>query len=240
MNYNKKNLTFVIPILNEAKNIKNLIPNIYSELKKIRFRHFEIIIVDDNSHDNIKEVFKKLKKKYKNIKLIIRKLKPDLSKSCIQGFENARFNNVMVMDGDAQHSPKYIKHLIYQYFNLNLDFVIGSRNFSKKIHGLSILRKIASIKLIFIINILLGKKTADPMSGFFIFRKKIYKKNKRKLFKKGYKILADLIYSSVNNLKIKDVYIDFKSRKKGKSKMNYKILFLIIIFILRSFRSRFF
>ena len=34
MNYNKKNLTFVIPILNEAKNIKILIPNIYSELKK--------------------------------------------------------------------------------------------------------------------------------------------------------------------------------------------------------------
>ena len=32
------------------------------------------------------------------------------------------------------------------------------------------------------------------MSGFFIFKKKIYEKNKGKLYAKGYKILFDMIY----------------------------------------------
>ena len=40
------------------------------------------------------------------------------------------------------------------------------------------------------------------MSGFFIFKKKIYLKNRKFLFNRGYKILLDLIYSSKENLKI--------------------------------------
>ena len=40
--------TIVIPVYNEAKNLKILIPKIYKELKNTKF---ELIIVDDNSND---------------------------------------------------------------------------------------------------------------------------------------------------------------------------------------------
>ena len=82
------------------------------------------------------------------------------------------------------------------------------------------------------INYLLGVKTADPMSGFFIFNKKIYSKNKRNLYANGYKILSDLIYSSKEKLKIDDIPIIFKKRNMGKSKMNLSILLKLINFIL--------
>ena len=42
-------------------------------------------------------------------------------------------------------------------------------------------RFIASKILIYIFFIFVGTKTADPMSGFFIFKKTIYIKNKKKL-----------------------------------------------------------
>ena len=66
------------------------------------------------------------------------------------------------------------------------------------------------------------------MSGFFVFKKKIYTDNKKKLLKKGYKILLDLIYSSKKKIKICDVLIDFNSRGEGFSKMDYKIIYLLI------------
>ena len=74
--------------------------------------------------------------------------------------------------------------------------------------------------IIYIINFLLDNKTTDPLSGFFIFKKRIYKKNKKKLFGQGYKILADIIYSCPEKLKILDCDIFFDSRKSGKSKIN--------------------
>ena len=69
------------------------------------------------------------------------------------------------------------------------------------------------------------------MSGFFIFRKKIYLKNKQKIFKKGYKILFDLI-TSKKNLSISDIDIKFLRRNKGQSKMSFKIIFILVFQII--------
>ena len=96
--------TIVIPVYNEAKNLKILVPKIYYELEN---KKFEIIIVDDNSTDTTKKVLKKFKKK--NFHHIIRKDKRDLSKSCILGFKKSKYNNLIVMDGDLQHKPSDIK-----------------------------------------------------------------------------------------------------------------------------------
>ena len=71
-----------------------------------------------------------------------------------------------------------------------------------------------------------------------MFKKKIYKKNKKKLYGKGYKILADLIYSSDRKLMILDQNIYFNIRKSGHSKMNINVLFQLLIFILRSFLNK--
>ena len=77
------------------------------------------------------------------------------------------------------------------------------------------------------------------MSGFFLFKKEIYKINKKNLYGAGYKILADLIYSSNSPLKVVDKDIFFDKRKSGKSKMNIKVLFQLIIFIINKFFKRF-
>ena len=78
------------------------------------------------------------------------------------------------------------------------------------------------------------------MSGFFIFKKKIYYRNKKKLYAKGYKILFDLLYSSNSKLKIFDVDINFRGRSVGSSKMNLKILYILILMIIKKSFTRFF
>ena len=73
-------LSLVIPVLNEEKNIKLLINLIKKNLKTIKY---EIIFIDDNSTDNSKKIIKEFEKKNKFIRYFNRKNKNrDLSKSC--------------------------------------------------------------------------------------------------------------------------------------------------------------
>ena len=68
------------------------------------------------------------------------------------------------------------------------------------------------------------------MSGFFLFKKKLYEKNKKHFFGKGFKILADLLINSEKKLKTVDYFITFKRRINDKSKMGLKILLILIQF----------
>ena len=237
-----KEISIIIPILNESENVKLLIPEISKNIKILKILKYEIILVDDNSEDQIELVVRKLRKKFKSLKLLIRKKKDkDLSKSCILGFEKSKYKNILVMDGDFQHHPKYILNLVKNINKTNCDIVVGARDLtSTKKTKLSIFRLGSSFIVTTFLNIALGKKTSDPLTGFFLFRKEIYKKNKKQLFAKGYKILADLIYSSKEKLNIIDVGINFSNRARGESKMNFKILIILISFIAQKFRNRVF
>jgi len=232
-------LSIIVPVFNEKDNISILVKEIYEKLHNIKF---EIIIVDDNSTDGTIEVLKNLEKNYKDLRFIVREnLLRDLSKSCQEGFENSKYENILVMDGDLQHDPIYIPQMMNELNKNNCDIVVGARDlFTNRIEHLSFTRQLASKILINFVNFLFKKKTIDPMSGYFIFKKRIYDNNKNFLFFKGYKILIDLIYSNKQNLTVRDIIINFRYRRGGVSKMNYKVLIIILIFFIRTIWLRYF
>ncbi len=221
-----KKFSIIIPIFNEMNNIEILIRKICINLKEVVF---EIILVDDNSQDGTKKILKKIKAKNKRLNYIIRKnVKRDLSKSIVLGLSKTKFENIIIMDGDLQHNPKYLPKICKTFSKKNLDFLICSRNFKKR-YGLSFVRFYSSKFLILIINFLLGKKVSDPMSGFFIFKKSFFKSNKKNIYDKGFKILMSLIYSTKKKLNIYEQKIIFEKRFNNKSKMNFIVLCHIII-----------
>ena len=130
------------------------------------------------------------------------------------------------MDGDLQHDPKYLPKLINTFQKQKLDLLIATRNFKKR-QGLSWIRYNVSKLLIFLIHQFFNKKTSDPMSGFFLIKKKIFKKCKKKLYGKGFKILFDIIYSD-KTIRISDYQIKFNDRLNNQSKMNYKVLINLV------------
>lgn len=227
-------LSIVIPILNEEKNIIPLTNKLRKELKNI---NYEIIFVDDNSNDKSRKILQNLKSKFSFFKPILRNKDRDLTQSCFDGIKISKYKNILIMDGDMQHDPKYIKRMINQFTKNKADVVVGARKLNIKNKGLSETRRFASNILIFLFKIF-KIKTTDPMSGFFLFKKEIYYRNKKNYFGKGFKILADILINSKYELKTKDLFIDFKSRHKSKSKMNYKILLILIYFYLKSLCKR--
>ncbi len=229
--------SIIIPIFKEKKNLINLIPkltNVLDSKKKI----YEIIFVDDDSRDGSIAIFKKIKKK--NINFFVRKQKPrDLSKSVVYGFKKSKFENLVVMDGDLQHRPIDLLKLMNIYERKKYELVIGSRKMvSYKATNLNPVRFYVSKFLNFTTKLLFNYKLIDPMSGFFIINKKIFYKVEKNLFLLGYKILLDIITSSKKKIVFKEVYINFKSREKGFSKMRLKILIQLIIFLLYKFFTK--
>ena len=136
-------LSIVIPVFRESQNIIKLVKDI---TENIKIDNYEILFIDDDSKDGTEEILKNISTANKKIKYFIRKEKvKDLSQSCILGFENCSFENILVMDGDLQHDPKDINKLIEIYDTGDIDFVVGSRNlFNKKNEGLGIIRLTSS------------------------------------------------------------------------------------------------
>ena len=231
-----KSLSIVLPILNEEKNLKKLIYLIHKNLK---FKNKEILCIDDNSTDNsVKEIIK-LKKKYKFIKLFIRKNEiRDLSKSCELGFLKSKFEYILVMDSDMQHHPKYIVQMLNKFIAYDLDVVIASRKFhlNSRVLKLNLVRYLSSVFLIKVFNFFSPHNCIDPMSGFFIFKKSLYSKYKKKMHLKGYKILADILLNT-KKLKIDYVLIDFYRREHGKSKLGFKVILNLLILYLKMIKN---
>lgn len=226
---NKHRFTIVIPVLNEENNIKELIFLIKKNLKNFKY---EIIFIDDNSTDNSKVIIKNYLSR--NLRYYLRKKNKDLTLSCFLGIQKSRYENIIIMDSDLQHHPKYLPQMVNLYFKKKLDFVVAVRNFNKDL-GLGVTRRISSIFLSNVFNYFLGYRVSDPMSGFFIFKKSIYLKYKNLLFGKGWKILADLIYNKENFL-IEQFPIIFLRRAGDKSKMNLNVLLYVIKLFLFKFR----
>ena len=218
-------ISIIVPTLNENKNIHPFI----SSTKKLNFL-FEVIFVDDSSTDNTTETIKRLIKYKKNYRIIIRKKNRDLSQSVLEGVKKAKFNIIIVMDVDLQHDMRFCNKLFEKFKKKKLDMVIGSRfllnNFKANI---GYFRSIVSLFTILMINYFFKKKSTDPLSGFFIFKKYLLLDYKKNFFLKGYKILFDILYNGKKKIFLEDISIIFKERKLEKSKFNFRIIFIFFI-----------
>lgn len=230
----KKKISIVIPCLNEEKNIKKL----YFEIKKkFKEKSYEIIFVDDGSSDNTQSEILKISNKTKTVKYIFRKNDKDLSRSFIEGLNRSKSKYVILMDCDLQHDPQVLNKLLKSIEAKKLDCVSGSRFMKNSINNTKKLKYIFRLTLSkilnFFINIILGINLTDPLTGIFIVKRKVFIKNKKKLYANGYKIFLDF-YTSYSHKKRFHFEIPIKLNERiyGESKLNVKTLINILKLII--------
>ena len=131
------------------------------------------------------------------------------------------------MDSDFNHKPKDLKLLINDYEKNNLDFIIGSRFENFKFKKLKF-RFVLSYFFCNFLSILLGIKSSDSLSGFFILKRKIIKKNfKEKIFYGYGDFFFRLIYYiEKKKYKYSNVQITYGERIFGISKSTFFGLFI--------------
>ena len=237
VNVTKKNKILVFSATyNESKNIKKLIIKIKNNLPNC-----DILIIDDNSPDKTYEIIEHLKKKIKNINLIIRKSKLGLDTAHKTAYSFAiknKYEKLITMDADLSHDPSELKKFI-RYLD-KYQFVIGSRymNGGKCLMPRKrlILSKYGNlfIKLFLAIN---ATEFTTSYRGFNL--KKLNNFNVTKVSAKGYSFfMAVVIEIYKRKFSKKEIPITFRDRLHGKSKIpKFEILRTIIYLLIFRFKK---
>ncbi len=209
-------VSIIVPVYQERENLPELIRQIAA--LRPQLIPLELIIVDDDSQDGTEEYVNSLQKDW--IILVVRKNKRGLSTAVIKGFQRARYDILICMDGDLSHPVNVIPEMVNKLQIANTDLVIASRFMP----GASIntnwswWRKMNSVLAKW-----LAKPFAtitDPMSGFFCIKKSTFQQAAA-LDPVGYKIALELIVKCPCRY-IVEVPIYFAERYCGKSKLNCK------------------
>jgi dolichol-phosphate mannosyltransferase len=111
-------LTVLVPALNEAPNLDQLLPNLHRVLGSLEITH-ELLVVDGGSADDTATVVSK-----NNARLVLQRL-PGYGGALRTGFEEARGEYVVTLDADGSHDPD----LLLQMWAARADaeMVISSR-----------------------------------------------------------------------------------------------------------------
>lgn len=237
-------VVIVMPAWNEADNLRKMIKALFDEeFPKIKNAEMSLLIVDNYSKDETKEIVDQASKKHKNLHLIQQGDKSGLGWAYVAGFEYAVKNlgadAVMEMDADGQHPPRFVKPMVDAYLD-GADYVIGSRY----IPGGSIPkewalpRKMMSYFGNLFARVVLTKFSIHDMTTGFRLTKvkgvldKIELHKLMNLDRFAYKI--DLLYQSYKNAKnVKEVPLQFEPRTKEKSKFNIKELIVSYLTVIK-------
>src|SRR5690348_1258244 len=117
-------ISIIVPALNEAENLPALASRVDAALKG---RNYELLIVDDNSRDNTKDVARELAQKYPLRLMVREKPKDGLGGAVLDGINATRGREIVVMDADLQHPPEKLPELLAPIEKDGADFSLGSR-----------------------------------------------------------------------------------------------------------------
>ncbi|MEO6328009.1 MAG: bifunctional class I SAM-dependent methyltransferase/glycosyltransferase family 2 protein [Ginsengibacter sp.] len=119
----KGKISVVVPCHNEEMNV---IPLVTQLLKFYDDYLYEIVLVDDNSRDNTKEVITELAKKHPKITPVFRTPPNGVGRAIRDGYKAATGEYILSMDCDFQHLLPEIRDL-FDTIVKGYDVVIGSR-----------------------------------------------------------------------------------------------------------------
>lgn len=119
-------LSLVVPIYNEEENI----PLLYAEIKEVLDNtsySYELICVDDGSSDRSVAVLEELHKKDDRVVVIELRRNFGQTAAMSAGFDHARGDIIITMDGDLQNDPHDIPAMV-EKLNESYDVVTGWRH----------------------------------------------------------------------------------------------------------------
>ena len=236
------NYSVILPTLNENGHIVQLIESISTIFQKKNII-FEIIIVDDNSTDGTVETINTVKHKFNNLELIVRTgLKRNLANSINDGIALAKYENIIWLDADFQHPPKYIESFIQEI--VNHDVVIASRflprsdRYFKKSEISKDVNENQSYFYNKLCNFFLYRDLTDFTSGFICLKKFYFENFKLEGYYGNY-FFNLIFYLKKKNAKIIEIPFTDEIRATGKSKTLVKINFKYIYTCFRYFLTLF-
>ena len=221
------NALVIIPTYNEKENVEAIIRAVFSQKK-----HFDVLIVDDNSPDGTAAIVEKLQKEFKERLHLEKRIgKNGLGTAYIHGFKwglAKGYDYLIEMDADFSHNPNDLERLYEACENDGADVAVGSRYVNNKINVVNwdikrvLLSYFASRYVRFITRIPIHDTTA----GFVCYRSKVLETIQLDKIKfVGYAFQIEMKYKAwKHKFNIKEVSVIFTDRVLGESKLSSGII----------------
>lgn len=206
----KDKVLIIMPAYNEAENIEKVLKEIKKDID-----YADILVINDCSTDNTKEIVLKNK-----VKCITNVFNMRYAMAIQTGLKYARDNDydyVIQMDADGQHIAKEAEKLYHEMKKSKVDIVIGSRYVKEMGYPCPFFRRVGTKMFEIMIRMFCHQKIADPLSGFQCLNKKVIEKYSKIGEYPEYPDANLVIEMLLKGYKIKEVPVKMRLRKNGVS-----------------------
>jgi len=215
-------VSVVIPLFNEEENIKEVYYRTEKVLTALN-KNYEIIFIDDGSKDKTCDIIKDIRAKNVCVKIIKLAKNHGQHYALLAGFELAKGDIIISMDGDLQNDPYDIPKFL-EKIEENFDLVNGWRYERKDPLGRKLISKIS--------NWLIRKKTGialhDYGCAFIAIKKELI--NKLKGYGTNARFIKPLLVRLADSPV--EIKINHNQRKFGISKYSlFKVIRVGLDFI---------
>ena len=215
-------LCIVVPTLNEAGNVPLVVEALDQALRGVRW---EVVFVDDDSHDQTRAEVRRLAETDPRIRLIHRIGRRGLASACIEGILSTHAPFIAVTDADLQHDVRILSTMLDGLRRSEIDIAIGSRYMAGgTADTFSRMRLLVSRLATRMARLLVKREITDPMSGFFMLRREVFEQTARGLSGIGFKILLDILATARGKLRIQEYAYQFGTRQHGESKLDSRVI----------------
>jgi glycosyltransferase involved in cell wall biosynthesis len=201
-------LSLVIPVLDEGESIGELYQQIHEVLEETALES-EIIFVDDGSRDNTSEVLEDLFRSDARVRVLGLRRNFGKTAALLAGFEEARGDVIITLDGDLQDDPREIPRFV-SAIRGDLDLVSGWKRNRRDPPTKTLPSRI--------FNFTVRRMTRIPLHdfncGFKAYRREVLQE--LKLYGELHRFIPVLAYW--RGYRVGELSVEHRPRKFGRSK----------------------
>ena len=164
-----KKVSIIIPCFNEENTIREILAKISDEIQNFENLDFEIIIIDDASTDQTKNILDKISNN--QFKILSNKENYGKGYSLNKGIKEATGDIILFQDADLEYSPSDYKKLLKPILDGNADIVFGSRFVGgDERRVLYFWHRVGNLFLTLLSNMFTNLNLTDMENGYKVFK----------------------------------------------------------------------
>lgn len=228
-------LSVVIPLMNEADNVRPLCDELAEKLAELG-RPYEVILIDDGSTDGTFDRLREVASRHAHFRLIRFRRNFGKTAALSAGFAQASGDIIITMDGDLQNDPADFPQLL-EKIDAGHDVISGWRQQRREsfIH-----RRLPSLLANHLISLVTGVRLHDYGCGLKVYRAEVLKQIK--LYGEMHRFIPAVLKSV--GVSVIEVPVNDRARQHGVSKFGgldrtFKVLLdLIMVFFFLGYATR--